>query len=138
MDRKRGVNNNGNKLLYDPNQRKQRRLGAFSMEENAEEVENDSEEELENQKDTAVNEDTTTNNVGGNEVASSQAVNTKNAGGTRSVVKDVAMNSLKQGGKVAGKLLKAAGKRILMFIIANPWVLFIIGIALIILLIILI
>ena len=36
MDRKSIKNNRRNKLLYDPNQRRLQRLGAFSMNENTE------------------------------------------------------------------------------------------------------
>ena len=69
MNNRRSNDNDKNKLLYDPNQREQRRLGAFSNVENEdydEDVNEEENEELENDVEPDVNneiEDTRTSSV---------------------------------------------------------------------------
>ena len=69
MNNRRSNDNDNNKLLYDPNQRQQRRLGAFSNVENEdydEDVNEEENEELENDVEPDVNneiEDTRTSSV---------------------------------------------------------------------------
>ncbi len=134
MNRKRGVNNE-NKLLYDPNQRQQRRLGAFSMqeieepeEETVEENEQDESIESEEQETLQnngqqVNEEIPQNN---NVVKESLAQAKKVAGNTaKTAVKNVAKKAGSAVAKVAGQI----AMKLLAFIIANPWVLAILGIA---------
>lgn len=141
MDRKRGVNNSENRLLYDPNQRKQRRLGTFSMEENTEDVEENN-EELE--EETADGTETTDNGVQqesptseGDQSALGENIKSA-ASGAKNVAKDAAKTAAKQAGKAVGKVVGAIGKKLLLFIISNPWVLLVLGIALLLLIIILI
>ena len=135
MDRKRGVNNSNNRLLYDPNQRKEKRLGAFSMEENSEddeileENETDSEEVTDNLEDTS----SSSNNV---EPETTGAVNDATAG-AKGLAKETAKTAVKQAGKAAGTAAKKVAGQVAMkiaaFIAANPWVLAIIGIVILLL-----
>ena len=135
MNRKRGVNNSNNRLLYDPNQRKEKRLGAFSMEENneddeiLEENETDSEEVTDNLEDTS----SSSNNV---EPETTGAVNDATAG-AKGLAKETAKTAVKQAGKAAGTAAKKVAGQVAMkiaaFIAANPWVLAIIGIVILLL-----
>ena len=143
MNRKRGVNNSENKLLYDPNQRKQRRLGAFSMEENDDLEENS--EELEQNADTQsddnaqeVEQQNTQASEEATEQAPSGGAGSSVASGVKNVAKDAAKNAAKQAGKAVGKVIGMIGKKLLTFLLANPWVLLILGIAIVVILIILI
>lgn len=127
MDKRRS-DDNKNKLLYDPNQREQRRLGAFSNEENYDEEELEEENES-NEKEndlTQASNDQSIDNEG--EVQSSGKL----------PIKQVVSNKAKQVASAAGAKAKAAaarvGAKIVAFIAANPWVLLILA-ALIILLI---
>lgn len=127
MDKRRSADNK-NKLLYDPNQREQRRLGAFSNEENYDEEELEEENES-NEKEndlTQASNDQSIDNEG--EVQSSGKL----------PIKQVVSNKAKQVASAAGAKAKAAaarvGAKIVAFIAANPWVLLILA-ALIILLI---
>lgn len=140
MDRKRGVNNE-NKLLYDPNQRQQRRLGAFSMEQNndvEDEVQSSSESENENldvqDNSEQVNADTNENST------PSTLEQTKNV--ATDTAKRAASNTVKTAAKKAGSAVaKVAGKvamKIFAFLLANPWLLAIIGIIVLIFIIIII
>ena len=143
MNRKRGVNNSENKLLYDPNQRKQRRLGTFSMEENDdleenfEELEQDTEAQSDDSMQGAEQQNAQPSEEVANQAPSGGAV--KNAvSGAKNVAKDVAKNAAKQAGKAVGKVIGMIGKKLLAFLLANPWVLLILGIVIVVLLIILI
>lgn len=127
MDKRRS-DDNKNKLLYDPNQREQRRLGAFSNEENYDEEELEEENES-NEKEndlTQASNDRSIDNEG--EEQSSGKL----------PIKQVVSNKAKQVASAAGAKAKAAaarvGAKIVAFIAANPWVLLILA-ALIILLI---
>ena len=127
MNKRRSADNK-NKLLYDPNQREQRRLGAFSNEENYDEEELEEENES-NEKENDLNQasnDQSIDNEG--EVQSSGKL----------PIKQVVSNKAKQVASAAGAKAKAAaarvGAKIVAFIAANPWVLLILA-ALIILLI---
>ena len=143
MNRKRGVNNSENKLLYDPNQRKQRRLGTFSMEENDdleenfEKLEQDTEAQSDDSMQGAEQQNAQPSEEVANQAPSGGAV--KNAvSGAKNVAKDVAKNAAKQAGKAVGKVIGMIGKKLLAFLLANPWVLLILGIVIVVLLIILI
>ena len=146
MNRKRGVNNSENKLLYDPNQRKQRRLGAFSMEENvsddeenSEEVEQEEEtqgeekstEEQENQTLEDNGSDSSENSGTGNEEDKTRS--------TTGTLKNITMNTAKSLGGKFLKILGSAVSKILTFLLANPIVLaIIVGIIILLIVIILI
>ena len=54
------------------------------------------------------------------------------------MAKDAAKNAAKQAGKAVGKVIGMIGKKLLAFLLANPWVLLILGIAIVVILIILI
>lgn len=103
---KRRSNNNKNKLLYDPNQREKRRLGAFSNEENIEDEEELNEEQEENEEVEDKAEES--NNVG-----------------------QVVQNKANQLASVAKTKAKAAAAKVTAkigaFIAANPWILLIIA-----------
>lgn len=120
MNRK-GRKDNTNRLLYDPNQREQRRLGAFSMEQNT-----DGEE-------TSVTEDI-------NEEEEQESVENK----TPKIIpnKNDIVNSNKGnlGAKAKSVIASGAKKlatKLVAFIVANPWVLGIIVVVFIILIIVL-
>ncbi len=120
MNRKSSENKHG-KLLYDPNQRINERLGAFSSETNNDE---DIDDELEQEEKENVDElanDEETNESLANEGA------TPNTG---SAIKSVASQKTVQ---IAGKI----GSKIVTFIAANPWVLLVIAIAVILVIVIL-
>lgn len=138
MDRKRGVNNSENKLLYDPNQRKQRRLGAFSMEENVtDEEENENvEEPMENETEGVSNDNATSGESSDNvENGNSDIQNT--LGQAKSIAGSGAKTAVKQAGKAAGTAVKKVAGQVAMklvaFIAANPWVLAIVGVVVLIL-----
>ena len=142
MNRKRGVNNSENKLLYDPNQRKQRRLGAFSMEENVSDDEENSEEVEQEEEQNAQEQETQSQSeqVNDEQVQSASGGGAvKNAASTaKNVAGDAAKKAVKQAGKAIGKVIGALAKKLLAFIVANPWVLLILGIVLLIFIIIII
>ena len=142
MNRKRGVNNSENKLLYDPNQRKQRRLGAFSMEENVSDDEENSEEVEQEEEQNAQEQETQGQSEQVNDEQAQSASGggaVKNAASTaKNVAGDAAKKAVKQAGKAIGKVIGALAKKLLAFIVANPWVLLILGIVLLIFIIIII
>ena len=118
MNRKRGVNNNNNnKLLYDPNQRQQKRLGAFSMDEN-----NNKEEEQNTNTKTSAN--TNTNENSNNELNNNQnelenkKEDTNNTTEQSDNESGEDENKTLLGGKrtVAGRV----AAKVLMFLLANP------------------
>ncbi len=116
MNRKRGVNNNNNnKLLYDPNQRQQKRLGAFSMDEN-----NNKEEEQNTNTETGANTNENSNNELNNnqnelENKKEDTNNTTEQSDNESGEDE---NKTLLGGKrtVAGRV----AAKVLMFLLANP------------------
>ena len=116
MNRKRGVNNNNNnKLLYDPNQRQQKRLGAFSMDEN-----NSTEEEQNTNTKTSTNTNENSNNELNNnqnelENKKEDTNNTTEQSDNESGEDE---NKTLLGGKrtVAGRV----AAKVLMFLLANP------------------
>ena len=118
MNNRRSNDNDKNKLLYDPNQREQRRLGAFSNVENEdydEDVNEEENEELENDVEPDVNneiEDTRTSSVP-----------QKN-----NIVKNTVGKKIVSGAGAKAKALGAkVGAKIVAFIAANPWVLIVAG-----------
>ena len=122
MNNRRSNDNDKNKLLYDPNQREQRRLGAFSNVENEdydEDVNEEENEELENDE----IEDTRTSSVP-----------QKN-----NIVKNTVGKKIVSGAGAKAKALGAkVGAKIVAFIAANPWVLIVLGVVILIFIIILI
>lgn len=124
MDKRRS-NDNKNKLLYDPNQREQRRLGAFSNEEIIDDEDEDLEEdELDEENDDmkeAANEQSSEEN------SNNQSSINQNKG--NSPIKQVAKNKAKKIASAAGAKAKAVaakiGAKIVAFIASNPWVLLI-------------
>ena len=129
MNNRRSNDNDKNKLLYDPNQREQRRLGAFSNVENEdydEDVNEEENEELENDVEPAVN----------NEIEDTRAssVPQKNNIVKKNISKKVASNI----GAKAKALGAKVGAKIVAFIAANPWVLIVLGVVILIFIIILI
>ena len=116
IKRKRGVNNNNNnKLLYDPNQRQQKRLGAFSMGEN-----NSTEEEQNTNTKTNANTNENSNNELNNnqnelENKKEDTNNTTEQSDNESGEDE---NKTLLGGKrtVAGRV----AAKVLMFLLANP------------------
>lgn len=137
MNGKRGVNNNNeNKLLYDPNQRRLKRLGAFSMEENIEDTEEENEDLLDNDEelsDLDQNSEIQNNLDAENDIDQSQ----RNTSGVDKVAKDAVSaatkNTVKQAGKAAGaaakKVTAQVFAKLIAFIAANPWVLAVAGAA---------
>ena len=129
MNNRRSNDNDKNKLLYDPNQREQRRLGAFSNVENEdydEDVNEEENEELENDVEPDVNneiEDTRTSSVP-----------QKN-----NIVKNTVGKKIASAAGAKAKALGAkVGAKIVAFIAANPWVLIVLGVVVLIFIIILI
>ena len=126
MDRKRGVNTE-NKLLYDPNQRQQRRLGAFSMEENIED-----EEELEETENVDETEDIPqaemTDEVQQEENEANQSAINQAKTVAETVAKTAVKNTAKAAGAVAKKVAGKVAMKVMAFIVANPWILAIIGV----------
>jgi ElaB/YqjD/DUF883 family membrane-anchored ribosome-binding protein len=114
--RKSRDNNNNNKLLYDPNQRQARRLGAFSMEENV-----DDEDNLEVIEEVSedVNNDYESNEVENSTQEQESATETTNNNKTQLTknAKDSVVNVVQDKAKNAVK------KKALSFIASNPWVL---------------
>lgn len=135
MNRKRGVNNE-NKLLYDPNQRQQRRLGAFSM------TQNNEEDELEETQNEEINEvenvenTTETNEKLENSETEQVASQAKAAAGA--AVRETARNATKAAGTAAKKVAGKVAMKVLAFIVANPWILAILGVVLLIFILIII
>lgn len=136
MNRKRGVNSNGNRLLYDPNQRKQKRLGAFSMDENLEEetaeqknVQNENLQQETQQNDSS--SDNLSNETNSDSASSLGNVSNKNNSQRTS-------NKIQNAGDMIKNAAKKIAKKILMFILSNPWLLLILGIIIFIILIIVI
>lgn len=125
MPRRSYNNNSNNRLLYDPNQREQRRLGAFSMEENEEELTN--EEENEEIKED-INEEENINNS--EETYSNNTL-------VKSGLKEGAKQAGKQIGKTVTKVAGQVSAKLLAFIMANPWVLAIIAVVVLLIIIIL-
>lgn len=119
-----------NKLLYDPNQRMQQRLGTFSMDENSEE-EIDDEEVKSDVEDLSENNENYENNPnsssGNNDVDTSNNAEKNN----QSLVKNAARNVTQQFGNqvknVVGNVARKVALKIGAFIAANPWILLIIG-----------
>ncbi len=145
MNRKREVNiNNHNKLLYDPNQRKLERLGAFSMQENLEnneldsieendELEQDLEENLENEDNAVSNE-----NDLDNDSNFQKNVNNSSKEVAKQATKEVTKQASKAVGTAIKKVVGQVASKIGAFLIANPWVLIIIAVILVIFFIIII
>ena len=115
-----------NKLLYDPNQRMQQRLGTFSMDENSEE-EIDDEEVKSDVEDLSENNENYENNPnsssGNNDVDTSNNDENSNQG----LVKNATKIGTQQLGNVAKQVASKIALKIGAFIAANPWVLLIIG-----------
>ncbi len=120
---------NKNRLLYDPNQRRERRLGAFSMGEDTDEEETEEKvDEQENEEKVEENnnqEQQNKNNEGKEEKQQEQPKQKRSSG-----IADAGKEAIKKGAKVVGK-------KILAFIAANPWVLLVIAVVLILLFVIL-
>lgn len=131
----RRSDNNKNKLLYDPNQANLRRLGTFSSAQNYDENENDDvrDEELENN-------DFEEKNITDNSSPSSSALD-----GTKELEEGQAKSTISNAAKQVGKQVAAKGKavasalskKLIAFIAANPWILAILAVVIIIFLIIL-
>ena len=140
MDRKSINNNRRNKLLYDPNQRRLQRLGAFSMNENTEyedeDVENTEEEQVEeSQNDVSQQENLEEQNVSQQQGTQEEAQ--QNSNSIRNTALTAARNAAAQKAKqVASKVASKVAMRIVTFILANPWILGILAIAVFLLLII--
>ena len=141
MDRKSIKNNRRNKLLYDPNQRRLQRLGAFSMNENTEDedVENTEEEQAEeSQNDVSQQE-----NLEGQNVSQQQGTQEETQQNTSSL-RNTALTAARNARNIAAQKAKQAvskvaskvAMRIVTFILANPWILGILAIAVFLLLII--
>ena len=124
MDKRRS-DDNKNKLLYDPNQREQRRLGAFSN------VENFDEDEVQEDENGLDEENNEVDNDINNQIPEedNEQKNVKQGNGNFPI-KQVAKNKAKQVASAAGAKAKAAaakvGAKIATFIATNPWVLLII------------
>jgi len=107
-------NDSNNKLLYDPNQREQRRLGAFSMLENeeiTEEEPTDTEQENSNPENNLMDEN----------------VNENANGSKSSLIGTGAKKVAGKAGAAAANVAKKVVSKFMMFIIANPWILGIIA-----------
>lgn len=137
MNRKSSINNSNNRLLYDPNHDKERRLGTFSMQEDLDEEETP--EETENTGEDSIEETPESNeNIKDNDGQSETKED------TNSTRKEVAKTAVKEGAKQAGKAAgqaatKATGAvaaKIGALIAANPWILLILVVVLILFLII--
>lgn len=115
-----------NKLLYDPNQRMQQRLGTFSMDENSEE-EIDDEEVKSDVEDLSENNENYENNP--NSSSGNNDVNTSNndKNNNQGLVKNAIKIGTQQLGNVAKQVASKIALKIGAFIAANPWVLLIIG-----------
>ena len=128
MNRKSIDDNRRNKLLYDPNQRRLQRLGAFSMNENMEDedVENTEEEQVEeSQNDVSQQENLEGQNVsqqqGTQEEAQQNSNSIRNTALTAARnVRNVAAQKAKQ---VVSKVASKVAMRVVTFILANPWIL---------------
>ncbi len=134
MNNRRSDNKYG-KLLYNPNQREQRRLGAFSNDEFDEDEIN--EETNENDEKLESNDNQETANVNENnenvESAPSTPSNTLAKEGLKTGAKSLGKQAAAKSAQVAGQV----GLRLAAFIAANPWILLIIVIVLLLILILL-
>ncbi len=141
MDRKSINNNRRNKLLYDPNQRRLQRLGAFSMNENTEDedVENTEEEQVEeSQNDVSQQENLEGQNV--SQQQGTQEETQQNTSSLRNTALTAARNArniaAQKAKQVVSKVASKVAMRIVTFILANPWILGILAIVVFLLLII--
>ena len=139
MNRKSSINNSNNRLLYDPNHDKERRLGTFSMQEDLDEEETP--EETENTGEDSIEETPESNeNIKDNDGQSETKEDTNST--RKEVAKTAVKEGAKQAGKAAGKAAtKATGAvaaKIGALIAANPWILVVIVIIVILLIIILV
>lgn len=141
MDRKSIKNNRRNKLLYDPNQRRLQRLGAFSMNENTEDedVENTEEEQVEeSQNDVSQQENLEGQNV--SQQQGTQEETQQNTSSLRNTALTAARNArniaAQKAKQVVSKVASKVAMRIVTFILANPWILGILAIVVFLLLII--
>ena len=112
-----------NKLLYDPNQRMQQRLGTFSMDENSEEEIDDEEvkSDVEDFRESNENYENGQNSSSGNNDEN------YNQGLVKNVTKIGAQQLRNQVKNVVGNVARKVALKIGAFIAANPWVLLIIG-----------
>lgn len=141
MNRKSIDDNRRNKLLYDPNQRRLQRLGAFSMNENTEDedVENTEEEQVEeSQNDVSQQENLEGQNVSQQQETQEEAQQNSNSIRNTALtaarnVRNVAAQKAKQ---VVSKVASKVAMRVVTFILANPWILGILAIVVFLLLII--
>ena len=127
MNRKSSINNSNNRLLYDPNHDKERRLGTFSMQEDLDEEETP--EEAENTGEDSIEETPESNeNIKDNDGQSETKEDTNST--RKEVAKTAVKEGAKQAGKAAGKAAtKATGAvaaKIGALIAANPWILVVI------------
>ena len=141
MNRKSIDDNRRNKLLYDPNQRKLQRLGAFSMNENTEDedVENTEEEQVEeSQNDVSQQENLEGQNV--SQQQGTQEETQQNTSSLRNTALTAARNArniaAQKAKQVVSKVASKVAMRIVTFILANPWILGILAIVVFLLLII--
>ncbi|MEG1506002.1 MAG: M23 family metallopeptidase [Bacilli bacterium] len=115
-----GVNNNSkNRLLYNPNERKRRQLGRFSGVKNSEnendEIEN---EEIENEN---IEDELTKNNSSNEENEENNYNESASANNVKEEVKEKAKEIAKE------QVKEIAKKKVVAFIVANPWVLAVIA-----------
>ena len=141
MNRKSIDDNRRNKLLYDPNQRRLQRLGAFSMNENTEDedVENTEEEQVEeSQNDVSQQENLEGQNV--SQQQGTQEETQQNTSSLRNTALTAARNArniaAQKAKQVVSKVASKVAMRIVTFILANPWILGILAIVVFLLLII--
>lgn len=143
MNRKSSINNSNNRLLYDPNHDKERRLGAFSMQEELDE-DDDIEENTEDLDSDNIDEN---NEMEYNdENLDNQNIEEFNNLNDHSLKKEATKMAAKEGAKQVGKIAgqtatKVAGTvtaKIGMIIATNPWILVIIIVIVIIIIILLV
>lgn len=137
MNRKSIDDNRRNKLLYDPNQRRLQRLGAFSMNENTEDedVENTEEEQVEeSQNDVSQQENLEGQNVSQQQETQEEAQ--QNSNSIRNTALTAARNVRNVAAQKAKQVASKVAMRVVTFILANPWILGILAIVVFLLLII--
>ena len=143
MNRKSIDDNRSNKLLYDPNQRRLQRLGAFSMNENTEyedeDVEN-TEEEQPQEVQNNVSEANALDEQNTNQQQEGQDETQQNTSSLRNTALTAARNArniaAQKAKQVVSKVASKVAMRIVTFILANPWILGILAIVVFLLLII--
>ncbi len=119
-----------NKLLYDPNQRMQQRLGTFSMDENSDEEINDEEVKSDVEGFSESNksyENIQNSSFDNNDVDTSNNEEKNNQSLVKKAAKNVTQQLGNQVKKVVSNVASKVALKIGAFIAANPWVLLIIG-----------